>query len=341
MSVPKFSGERDAFQLWWTKFRAFATVKKFVLALASGGESDMPATESEALDTMMADGKRMSQAKECNAVGMAFLLMAFEKEADVGLAYKTMMNDWPGGRCYMVVELLLKKYQPSDTMTLVEVNQMLDVKMSSNENPATLFEQVSKIENWYNTPTRKLDEQQLIAVVLKAAAESYQSVLMTVQLTKGNGLTMDDLEDAMNKMWCASNRNKKGSSSEVALSAVGGRKCFNCNQKGHIAKDCPLKKSSGGSGGIQGKFNGKCHTCGKTGHKATDCWANEANKDKRPAWYKPGETSAAAIGGGDNNEVKVEAMLCQLTFPSNFKMLFDKNVWVCDTAATCHSTRHG
>ena len=109
MPVPKFSGERDAFQLWWTKFRAFATVKKFVLALASGGESDMPATESEALDTTTADGKRMSQAKERNAVGMAFLLMAFEKEADVSLAYKTMTNDWPGGRCYMVVELLLKK----------------------------------------------------------------------------------------------------------------------------------------------------------------------------------------------------------------------------------------
>ena len=34
-------------------------------------------------------------------------------------------------------------------------------------------------------------------------------------------------------------------------------------------------------------------------------------------------------------------MLCQLTFPSNFQMLYDENVWVCDTAATCHSTPHG
>ena len=31
--LPTFSGEDEAFQVWWTKFRAFATAKGFVNAL--------------------------------------------------------------------------------------------------------------------------------------------------------------------------------------------------------------------------------------------------------------------------------------------------------------------
>jgi hypothetical protein len=37
--------------------------------------------------------------------------------------------------------------------------------------------------------------------VFATAAEKYHSVLTSEQRTKGAGLTMDDLEDAMNQLW--------------------------------------------------------------------------------------------------------------------------------------------
>ena len=43
--LPTFSGKDEAFQLWWTKFRAFATAKGVIAALL-GKEDALPATES-------------------------------------------------------------------------------------------------------------------------------------------------------------------------------------------------------------------------------------------------------------------------------------------------------
>ena len=66
------------------------------------------------------------------------------------------------------------------------------------KNPATIFEQLSEIKNLYNTATKKIDEEDLIAVVLDAAPKDYQSVLTGKQRCMGNLLTLDDLATAMN-----------------------------------------------------------------------------------------------------------------------------------------------
>ena len=49
--------------------------------------------------------------------------------------------------------------------------------MKKGKDPATLFEQICRIENKYNTAVRKIDEDDLVAVVLDAAPAEYQAVL--------------------------------------------------------------------------------------------------------------------------------------------------------------------
>ena len=131
----------------------------------------------------------------------------------------------------------------------------------------------------------------------------------------------------------AAKRAAKRSLPETALAAMFNGNCHSCGKFGHRSKDCPDKKAKGGndngnggsnninnnSGGNQSnknsgkpKFNGNCNICGKFGHKGADCWRNEANKDKRPSWWK-NPRGAAAVDNGASSNTGGKFVLCGLT----------------------------
>ena len=294
---PSFNGKDEAFQVWWTKFRAFATTKGFVNALLSR-EQDLPPTENANLDEENETDKAKIKARARNSLAMAYLLSAFKAEADISLAYETMDDDWPGGLAYKVVEKMMEIYKPQDTVTEVEVyEKLMRVKMKKKEDPKTLFEQVSAIANWYNSSSRKLPKEQLIAVVLQAAPNEYASVLNAEQEKRGKDLELSHLRAVMNRYYRTVYKKKKSDDDEddevqlVGTDGKRGIKCYNCGEMGHIAKNC--SKKSKNNNNQKGKFNGTCNLCGKRGHKVNDCWDNPKNEEKRPAWYKKAEVAAA------------------------------------------------
>ena len=155
--LPTFNGKDEAFQVWWTKFRAFATAKGFIQALLAR-ERNLPFSETTTLDETNEADKPKIRAKNRNSLAMAYLLSAFKLKADISIAYKTMTDIWPGGLAYQVVEKLLEIYRPSDNVTEVNAyERLLSVKMKNKkDDPKTLFEQVAPIQNWYNTERKKL-----------------------------------------------------------------------------------------------------------------------------------------------------------------------------------------
>ena len=117
-------------------------------AIKVGGDPDMPADENTAIDVSTDLGKKQQAAVRRNALAMASLMMAFSNEGTMGLVYKAMSVQWTGGLACLVVGALFKKYQPQDTITRVELRQMLNkVSMKKKEDPAILFEQLSSIQN--------------------------------------------------------------------------------------------------------------------------------------------------------------------------------------------------
>jgi hypothetical protein len=107
--LPTFDGESKNFQLWWTRFKAYAAVKKFDQAIKETAESSLPTVEAT-------DGNTTADqhaALERNILAIANLTMAFQTERLMNLMYKAESTDWPSGRAHIVIDLLFKKYRPN------------------------------------------------------------------------------------------------------------------------------------------------------------------------------------------------------------------------------------
>ncbi len=248
-----FDGDSKKFQLWLTRFCAYATVYKFRQALAEGGDRDLPENESKELDETTPVGKMLA-AKKRNEVAMANFTMAFTTEGVmVLLVYKASTTDWPSGLATVVVQGLLNKYRSLDIVSSVELRQRMNkVPMKKGADPSTLFEQLSAIENQFSVRGTPMDESHMIAAILDAATDEYQAVILTERRIKGDKMTVMDLEVAMSKHYCqlsrASGREHNANLGgdwdyEVVLSGFGGL-CYNCNKSGHKANMCPVKTDS-------------------------------------------------------------------------------------------------
>ena len=188
-----------------------------------------------------------------------------------------------------MVQAFHRRFKPADIISKIELRHMLNqISMSRKEDPVTLFEQISKIENQFSTTINKEDA---IAIVMDAAPDEYQAILNTEQRAKGDEITLQDLAETMDQQWRSLYGQRKtktitgndGNDTEVALAAFAG-KCHNCHQVGHRAADCPHKKNTNKNNKNKRK---RCSHCGKMGHVEANCWNRPENSNKHPKWYKP------------------------------------------------------
>ena len=273
--LPELNGAHKNFQVWWTRFVAHAAAMKFMQALKIGGDANMPTTEATVIVETADVGKLQAKAAQRNAVAMASLTMAFTSKATIGLVHEAMTDEWPSGLAHLVVAASFKKHRPQDTITRVELRQVLNaIKMKKGKDPATSFEQISSVENKHDAATKKIDEDNLIAAVLDAAPAEHQSLLTGEQRRLGSNAKIDDLEAIMNQHWrqTQSARNKNGDD--------------------EIDDDDDPEMVL---------FAGTCYNCGRKGHMSNGCWFKEENKDKRAKhWKRPGEEQNAAVVDGSS-----------------------------------------
>ena len=148
VSIPLFSGEQEKFQIWWMRFTAFATVKKFKKALKEGGDSDLPPRHDSRIDTSTDEGKKQQSALDRNEMAVACFSIAFTTEGMLSMVVASMTDAWPEGNAGEIVRLLNVKFKPQDLLSKCELRARLHaVKMDENDDPQVLFEQIESIRN--------------------------------------------------------------------------------------------------------------------------------------------------------------------------------------------------
>lgn len=76
--------------------------------------------------------------------------------------------------------------------------------------------------------------------------------------------------------------------------------CYNCNEVGHMSRECPTKQQGGG--GPRGNSTSVCYNCNETGHFSRECPTKQAQK-----CFKCGEEGHISR---DCSNVKTEERVC-------------------------------
>jgi len=156
-----------------------------------------------------------------------------------------------------------------------------------------------------------------------------------------------------------------------------GQECYLCGSKKHKAYNCPKKTQTntgggngGGNGGEKTQHKGqnianvKCYFCQQKGHISKNCFEREDNASRRPSkWVSKlkgdkRETGTIAVeeqsrntGKGSKKDVLYDTVCTAIERPDteesfaslngifldNFDLLYDPNVFICDTGASTHS----
>jgi hypothetical protein len=219
--------------------------------------------------------------KKEKSKALAYYTLAFKSTRLRGMTNKAKTDEWPGGAAWKIREALVKKFRPDDIIAEADTRHRLNnVSMRKHEYPAFIFEQLEEIEVAYAGTTITITAHDYIGVVFATMAEKYHDVLTSGQRVKGASLTIDDLEDTMNQLWRqgggSQKKHRTDDGGDMDLAAFVGN-CYNCQEKGHRANQCPKKtgpnngnRSEGGN--TRSKFSGTCNHSGKIGHKKSNCW---------------------------------------------------------------------
>jgi hypothetical protein len=124
--------------------------------------------------------------------------MAFVTEGVLVVLYQAMTPEWPNGLAYCFIHSLARKFCSIDMMSKIKLRAELNsITMKKKDKPSNLFEKISSLKNWYNCGVNTISEDELMAVVIGTAPIEYQSSLLNEQRSKGNSVTLDDLQELM------------------------------------------------------------------------------------------------------------------------------------------------
>ena len=188
ISLPTFNGKDSEFAVFWPRFRAYATVKKFSKALTETtcGLPDDPSDDS--LDDAT------KKLIEVNNLAVASFTMSFTTAGLMEHIEASKTEIYQEGIAHVIVEEMMKKYRPRDRIAGVEAEkELMKLKMKNKSNPDKYFNKLAVLKNKYRSNVNTFDEEKMIAATLAKAPSQYSAVLTQVLHVKGEDLKLADM----------------------------------------------------------------------------------------------------------------------------------------------------
>ncbi len=185
-------------------------------------------------------------------------------------------TNWPSGKAHHVMSVIVKKFEPEDTMAKMEMERALaKLKLGPKKDPNKLMDDFASIECQYSL---ELSKSKKNAQVLRLGGSQYSSITVTTSMIhhkKGATLTTEKLLDEMHLQWHLAGgklKDEKNSNNkdEIALAAMNAKKGGK-KSDGSEKKENPNKDKT-------------CNHCKKKGHIENTCW--EKFPDKMPKLIK-------------------------------------------------------
>ena len=118
--------------------------------------------------------------------------------------------DWPTISLFKK-DCLFERFLPHDQVSRVEIRTKMsnEACMRKDEDPITLFKQLSTIENQHCMPGKKMDDEDKISVIINAAPLEYQSPISGVSETgyEGRDDSVGSAADDMQSFQAGKSRN--------------------------------------------------------------------------------------------------------------------------------------
>ena len=148
-----------------SQFKAVCALKKCDEELEETFKKELPARSDVVLNDTNVTENNEKEALMKNNLAMSYLL-AFALTTEKGLDFleESKSAEFPGGEAHRVYAALKDEYVPNDQMS----------KAKKNEDPKKLGKRVIRVVNSYRN---KIDEEQLVAVVVKAAGKTYANCI--------------------------------------------------------------------------------------------------------------------------------------------------------------------
>ena len=184
-------------------------------------------------------------AKKQSAITYANLTTALESTSLIGMLMRAQTPDWPSGFVSLVVKCLFDKFEPQDTMSLIDMNclkQQIGLK-TLESNPQMMFEQIAALENQFKTLISDSEKPVIVIQKLPAKMRKEGGMLMASHIENAAFQygCLVHCSYAKNMVINAVNNQESESGKEVVLAAFNGT-CNRCGPRGHKARSISMGK---------------------------------------------------------------------------------------------------
>ena len=147
IGLPTFLGGKKKYAIWWKKFTAYTTLKKFAGALDKNFDLQ---NDPENITSTDEEKKKYKANVVRNNLAVACPTMAFLSEEDMEYLEDSATTNYPNGIAKNVVVSLSDHYRPADRLSAVEAEtEMRGVKLGAKENPESYFKRVAVVKSKY------------------------------------------------------------------------------------------------------------------------------------------------------------------------------------------------